>query len=245
MIATMAICREPGCGRAGIKRGWCNTHYEQRRRAGEFPLFERDPVKRFWSKVDKNGPGGCWLWTGPQDGHGYGVFYVGGRGARRLRAHRVSYEWAIGPIHEGAVLDHVAARGCRHRHCVNPAHLEPVTQRVNILRGTGPSAGHARKTHCVNGHLFDDVNTYMHDGVRKCRKCGSVAAVRAWRRRQQAAKAAGLVGPSNIEKTHCPKGHPYSGENLYETKDGRRHCKECNRTRAREHARRKRAAAST
>ena len=108
--------------------------------------------ERFWAKVDKNGLGGCWLWTASRMGLGYGVFYR--KGQSRM-AHRGAYELFIGPIPEGLELDHL----CRVHHCVNPDHLEPVTHRENNMRGirgTGP----LRQTHCRRGHPFDEVNTY-------------------------------------------------------------------------------------
>lgn len=32
-----------------------------------------------------------------------------------------------------------------------------------------------------------------------------------------------------LAKKHCPKGHPYSGDNLYIAPDGSRHCRICRR----------------
>lgn len=201
-----------------------------------------DPIERLWLNVNRSGPGGCWLWTGPIDRNGYGVFNVGGRSdLRKHRAHRFVYEILVGPIPEGLVLDHVRALGCRHRHCVNPAHLEPVTQGTNVRRGDAPAAEHARKTQCVNGHLFTPGNTYVRNGWRYCRTCRNNTEAARYRRLHAEAKASGAIAPSNSEKTHCPQSHPYDEVNTYVTKAGRRACKECNRTRAREHARRKRA----
>lgn len=67
----------------------------------------------------------CWVWQRGRTGNGYGQ-----ETARRL-AHRVYYESLVGPIPKGMQLDHL----CRVRHCVNPAHLEPVTNAVNSRRG--------------------------------------------------------------------------------------------------------------
>jgi hypothetical protein len=124
---------------------------------------KRDMGTRFWEKVQKTET--CWLWTAQIAKNGYGRFkpeYI----ARQ--AHRVAYELLIGPIPDGLQLDHL----CRVRHCVNPAHLEPVTGRENILRGFAPSACRARQTECWRGHPFDDVNTYRRtDGTRACREC--------------------------------------------------------------------------
>ncbi len=121
------------------------------------------PEEWFWAKVDKTQT--CWLWTAYTMPNGYGQFRYEGR--MRL-AHRLSYEWLIGPIPTGLQLDHL----CRVRHCVNPAHLEPVTTRINLLRGEGFSAANARKTHCINGHEFTRDNTRSwKDSIRICRAC--------------------------------------------------------------------------
>lgn len=128
----------------------------------------------FWRRVDKNGDGGCWLWTGAKTSNGYG--YLNTDGGRRL-AHRFSYESLVGPIPAGLQLDHL----CRVRHCVNPTHLEPVTQRENVLRGEGLSAANARKTHCSRGHEYTPENTYIYaEGRRHCRPC-ALANARARR----------------------------------------------------------------
>ncbi len=124
------------------------------------------PVEeRFWAKVDKRGPEGCWLWLGRKESKGYGQFEC--KGIFNV-AHRFAYELLLGPIPEGLTLDHL----CRNRACVNPAHLEPISNRENILRGNGLTARYARQTHCLRGHPFDLFNTHFRpDGRRRCRRC--------------------------------------------------------------------------
>ena len=78
-------------------------------------------------------PEECWPWRGSMFTNGYGRFLLDGR---EVVAHRVVYELMRGPLLPGFVLDHV----CRNRRCVNPDHLEVVTNAVNVLRGVGPSA---------------------------------------------------------------------------------------------------------
>jgi hypothetical protein len=108
---------------------------------------------------------GCWLWEGYVSPSGYG------RWRRRTLAHRVAYEAARGPVPNGLVLDHK----CRVRCCVNPDHLEAVTNKVNVLRGEGFVAVNARKTHCVNGHELTEENTRIRhrngSQRRVCRLC--------------------------------------------------------------------------
>ena len=120
-------------------------------------------AQRADAKIDRNGPGGCWLWTGALNSGGYGSFSVDGR-ARS--AHVVMYELFVGPVPNGLELDHL----CRVRHCVNPDHLEPVTRRENIIRGMRPVIQRAL-THCCRGHEFDEANTYRYAGSRHCRAC--------------------------------------------------------------------------
>lgn len=103
----------------------------------------------------------CWVWLGyitPDTGYGK----IG-----RRYAHRIYFEQANGPIPEGLVIDHL----CRVRECVNPAHMEVVTNRENVLRGESRSAQQARQGYCKRGHpLFGD-NLYEHNGKRQCRTC--------------------------------------------------------------------------
>lgn len=81
---------------------------------------------RLLKRLDRSGP--CWIWTGCLYPTGYGLFV----GNDRLphRAHRIAYELWKGPIPAGLVIDHL----CCNRACCNPAHLEAVTQRENVLR---------------------------------------------------------------------------------------------------------------
>ncbi len=139
-------------------------------------LTKPTPTERFWSKVDKT-TSTCWLWTACISGGGYGVFKLD----RKQYAHRLAYEWLVGPIPEGLQLDHL----CRVRHCVNPEHLEPVTTQENIRRGLG-SSFNSLKTHCPRGHPYAGDNLYIQpgNGKRKCRTCGRENA-HIYRRRRR------------------------------------------------------------
>lgn len=118
--------------------------------------------ERFWVKVNKDGPlpnienwslGPCWLWIAQLDAFGYGRLFHSPN--RSTLAHVISWEIVNGSVPNGLELDHL----CRVRHCINPVHLEAVTQLVNCMRGNGRMARQARATHCVHGHPFDEVNT--------------------------------------------------------------------------------------
>lgn len=132
-------------------------------------------LDRFWSKVDKTG--GCWIWRAAKNQKGYGYFNYGGR---IVRVHRLSYSLAKGPIPDGLTIDHL----CGVRECVNPDHLEAVTNRENLLRGRGLAGTNARKTHCKRGHPFDEANTInLPTGWRECRACRVAKdKARGWRR---------------------------------------------------------------
>jgi hypothetical protein len=107
---------------------------------------------------------GCWVWLGKITGRGYGAIPVG---KTNHVAHRVFYERANGVIPDGLVLDHL----CRNIRCVNPDHLEPVTSKENTLRGIGPTAINAMKTHCPKGHLYSDGNLRLRRDRRYCMAC--------------------------------------------------------------------------
>lgn len=171
--------------------------------------------ERFWEKVDFTGP--CWEWTAYRL-QGYGRFGVGGRGGRIVYAHRWAWEHLVGPIPDGSIIDHL----CRNRACVNPDHLEPVTSRVNSLRGYSHAALNARKTHCPQGHPYSEENTYrMANGNRICRTC-SLSYSRRYRRERGAVPWSEKPVP-----THCANGHEWTEENTY--RNGRRYraCREC------------------
>jgi HNH endonuclease len=132
------------------------------------PVKKQPVEERFWSKVSGDSYESCWLWVGGLHPDGYGIFYLNNM---PRRAHRIGYELMVGPIPDGLQLDHL----CRVRHCVNPWHLEPVTNRVNSLRGAGPTLARARgfsKTHCKYGHPLSGVNVSVNaKGYRTCLTC--------------------------------------------------------------------------
>lgn len=135
---------------------------------------------------------GCIEITGHRSAFGYGAISVDGK---QRPAHRVSYE-LFAPIPEGLVLDHL----CRNPPCINPNHLEPVTDRVNILRGVGCMADYARRTHCPKGHPYDEKNTWVTKvGARRCRACKRVENARTnakSRAKKLAARKAATVAAS-------------------------------------------------
>lgn len=131
---------------------------------------------RFWSKVDKNGPiplerpdlGPCWVWLAAKFSRGYGAFRYNGK---QRKAHTIAWELVNEKVSPpDLVPDHL----CRNTCCVNPNHLEWVTNKVNILRGNSFTAKNAMKTQCHQGHPFTEENTRTYNGHRQCRACGRI-----------------------------------------------------------------------
>lgn len=81
--------------------------------------------ERFESNYEADPVSGCWLWTASTGSHGYGQI---GNAAKMLLAHRVAWEFRVGPIPAGAFLCH----RCDVRRCVNPAHLFVGSQTDNM-----------------------------------------------------------------------------------------------------------------
>lgn len=164
---------------------------------------------------------GCWLWSSWQAG-GYGRIKVRGKS---YQAHRYIYELLIGPIPNGLQLDHL----CRQTFCVNPEHMEPVTQRENCRRGIGPAAQCARRTHCPEGHPLEGENlvpSLLAKGTRLCLICKHKRDAE-YRERVRARR--GPYVHHNRAKTHCPSGHAYTIDNLIPSAwaRNRRRCLAC------------------
>lgn len=144
---------------------------------------EKTPVGWRLMLKTRISPEGCWLWTGYLDPGGYARVTIDDV---RTVAHRVSWEYFVGPIPEGLTIDH----RCRQRSCINPYHLEVVSLRDNILRGNATGAVNARKTQCSKGHPLSGPNLYTTpQGRRICRVCRRVNArrrMRAWRAKPKA-----------------------------------------------------------
>lgn len=181
-------CTIDGCESTHrIRRGWCNAHYLRWLRHGD-PLEGNPsprPVREFdhasaaadGEPVNRYGQtlrgillshvvyeGECWVMNVSLTSNGYAQVMFNKKSAL---AHRASYEIHIGPIPDGAVIDHL----CRNRACVNPSHLEPVTTFENNARGEGVTRLNLAKMRCPRGHPYDAENTYEHKGKRYCREC--------------------------------------------------------------------------
>lgn len=180
----------------------------------------------------------CWIWNGATD-RGYGRVFIDGTAKR---VHKVVWEALNGPVPAGLQLDHL----CRVRACVNPDHLEVVTNKVNVRRaqpylsrgsvteqaipkelrkGTRPSRERdyrpLPRTHCVNGHEYAadrPVGT-----PHRCLECRN-------RRASHQRAASPVPRIPRAPRTHCRRGHEYGTDNFYRTPTGRQ-CKTCVRER--------------
>jgi len=132
---------------------------------------------RFWSKVEKTES--CWNWTAYIHKSGYGRFYLNGK---IEHSHRLSYEEKYGKIPQGLQIDHL----CRNRKCCNPDHLEAVTHLVNVQRGLAGKINNnqSKKTHCPQGHEYNEENTVDISGRRHCRLCRQIRARQDYQRKK-------------------------------------------------------------
>lgn len=136
--------------------------------------------ERFWSRVAPCPMSGCWLWTGTAVAGGYGRTKIG---ERSVLVHRLTVQVERG-IPDGMVIDHK----CRVTCCVNPQHLEAVSQQINVLRGIGIAAMRAKKTHCVHGHELagDNLRVFERSPGRFMRTCLACERAIGVRRRKKA-----------------------------------------------------------
>lgn len=148
-------------------------------------LLPQRILDRFWTKVGVGRPDECWLWLPrSRSGNGYARYPYNAGGGRVITVspHRLAYTLAHGPIPAGLTVDHM----CRVRICCNPAHLRLLTREENSA-GSLTALTHAAKTHCPQGHPYDEVNTIRDErGWRWCRECRR-ATNRRYRARQKAA----------------------------------------------------------
>lgn len=183
-------CSVEGCARPHQALGLCGTHYQRLLRNGDPTILlngRGKPVEvRFMMKV-VDGPlperrpelGPCWIWMGSSCDLGYGHFWTDE--GRCPRAHRWSYEYFVGAIPEGLLLDHL----CHRPACVNPDHLEPVTNGENVRRGY---EWRPKVERCPKGHPYDEENTLIdRHGKRRCRTCNRARCLREYYARKAAA----------------------------------------------------------
>ncbi len=140
-----------------------------KRERGVIPELSESQVLEFWENVKKAGDEECWVWQGHRN-TGYGVVFWK---SNQYYAHRIAYALSHGSIPKDLTIDHVRERGCLSKLCVNPAHLETVTQSENIKRyhrsrKLDPAYNPAK---CRHGH--------DREIGKPCRTCAAAAVARS------------------------------------------------------------------
>jgi len=202
MVLDLAkVCKIPDCNGRYWARGYCSTHYSSHWKRSKDPtvialklLGPPTDGERFAASFIPEPNSGCWLWLGNLHRMGYGRLK---EGKRVISAHRFAYEYYRGTIPNGLVIDHL----CRVPSCVNPWHMEVVTNTVNILRGEGFSARNAKQTHCIHGHLLAGENLQIVvRGTRRWRKCKACEQRRSKERNSHYANVKNRVEEADTEK---------------------------------------------
>lgn len=126
--ADISACSVKGCEALAHARGWCTSHYSQWRTSGVVGQLAKvvrgSLADRLDAYTDKSGD--CWTWKGSLTTDGYGLISASGENRGRL-AHRVMYEHMVGPVRADQHVDHM----CRNTRCVNPSHLQAVSNKLN------------------------------------------------------------------------------------------------------------------
>lgn len=102
------------------------------------PILTQEQAARFDRKIQVDPDSGCHLWTAATKTNGYGCVTID---SKLYAAHRVAYERSNGPIPAGLVIDHL----CHVERCVNPEHLQAVTNKQNsenVGRAARASSGY-------------------------------------------------------------------------------------------------------
>jgi hypothetical protein len=157
---------------------------------------------------------GCWLWTGEKLPSGYGRVKVRSIRDSHMMSHRLTYQLVFGAIGADVVLHHLTEeKGCIGKPCCHPYHLQKTNGREHIRDLTTKSFAYinARKTHCLNGHPFDEKNTWVNSrGERACRACALIRSKATYWRKRNGVRS--KMGPPL--KTFCIRGHAMEGKNL-------------------------------
>lgn len=159
------VCEFSGCGKPFIAKGLCASHYKQYRSGKPLsPLYQTQrqkgsPPRIEYDEQECPNPklkGPCHISRIGYRTDGYCHVRLG---SKLVQVHRYVWERDVGPIPDGMEVDHQ----CRVRSCVNIDHLRTVTHQINTTEnvvGIGWQIM-AQRTHCKNGHPFDQENTHL------------------------------------------------------------------------------------
>ena len=195
---------------------------------GRRGVIAKPPEQLYWSHVIKGEDvNDCWDWNlKGRDAFGYAIVQgIFNNQRYHLGAHRFSWKLHFGIIPDGLCVLHK----CDNPSCTNPEHLFLGTRDENMkdaARKGRMRNGREQMTHCSRGHPLSGVNLRMNtEGRRVCRECVRINERERYRKEKEARGIAVL--PRNSDRTHCPQGHPYTGDNLYINAVGGRQCKQC------------------
>lgn len=134
----------------------------------EYPVLTEEELVFFWIKAEIFDEVTCWIWR-PNPNDRYATFSVQRDGVtKRYAAHRLAYIVFFGSVDPTLVVDH----RCENKRCINPLHLQAVTDGANTLRAESAAGINSRKTHCSQGHHLDGDNLYLTpSGRRNCKTC--------------------------------------------------------------------------
>lgn len=186
---TPRVFQSPAPGRVETTCATCGaTLYIQTARFQRFPkhfcnsdcqrAYRKPLLDRLMEKVEKQ-PNGCWRYRGSRYTDDHTTLNLRADGRGWVGVHVVAYELMKGPIPDGCVIDHVRDRGCIYKDCINPDHLEPVTQKENTRRALSYPVAET----CIHGHPRTPENTSR-------RKNGAINWCLVCRREQRRAKKA-------------------------------------------------------
>lgn len=152
-------------------------------------MIGMSPIGKFEANYIPVPESGCWLWIAGDNGVGYGKLTIKNK---HIYAHRFSYEFYRGKVPKGYDLDHL----CRVRCCVNPTHLEPVSRKINLMRGVRKTLLPKRSC-CMKGHEYTEKNTriwtYKGRIIKTCRTCANHNARERLKRRKNASQSQNFV----------------------------------------------------
>ena len=152
----------------------CNDHWRKfgikQWRKNKVVFTKQIEIQNFERKIKIEPLTFCWEWTACKFRQGYGLFHFNGKDGS---AHRFAYEYWKGKIPAGLEIDHL----CNNKKCVNPSHLEAVTHAEHMRRVIIPKGIYSRegkKTHCPQGHEYNEKNTFFRKSGRQCKICAKI-----------------------------------------------------------------------